>query len=100
MTKREHKRFTDYFYCPLKGGEGKALNGFLIPMDGCQGREVKVLRCPAAVKGTKAYGDSEKIHSNTLTLNATVMGNTIMGRLASRKPKAGRPIQTRNFTNL
>jgi len=56
-------------------------------MAGCQGREVKVLRCPAAVKGTKAR-----------KTNATVVGNTIMGRRVSRKPKAGRPIQNKKFT--
>jgi iron complex outermembrane receptor protein len=53
-------------------------------MAGCQGREVKFLRCPAAVKGTKAR-----------KTNATVVGNTIMGRRVSRKPKAGRPIQNK-----
>jgi len=39
---------------------------------GSQGSEVKILRCPAAVKGTKAQS------------KATVMGNTIMGRWAIR----------------
>jgi len=38
---------------------------------GCQGREVKILRCPAAVKGNE-------------NLHATVMGNAMMGRQVSR----------------
>jgi len=36
----------------------KAFNGS-IPVAGCQGREVEVLRCPAAVKGTKTHRNSE-----------------------------------------
>jgi hypothetical protein len=73
----------------LKGGGKKHSLIFDSDMAGCQGREVKVLRCPAAVKGTKAR-----------KTNATVVGNTIMGRRVSRKPKAGRPIQNTSFTNF
>ena len=54
-------------------------------MAGSQGSEVKILRCPAAVKGTKAR------------LEATVMSNIMMGRRVSRTPEAGRPIQTKKF---
>jgi hypothetical protein len=58
VIRNELKNTKLIIYHSLKGGEKKSINGF-IPMTGCQGREVKILRCPAAVKGTKTHKDSE-----------------------------------------
>jgi len=44
------------------------------------GREVKILRCPAAVTGTN-------------TLNATAVPCTVGRRVSRQEPEAGRPIE-------